>query len=216
MRLLEGDVARWELGRQARPPLSSAQCAEVDGVHRLADRSLHRIHATRMLTKHSFRLFSAGERQVLWLPARQRGECVRCFHASLQRPDKHELAGAGASRQETQQKKSPEANVVERVQARSGPPDSFSAASPHQPTKPATSQDRRRHQRSAMISEVSRCAHLPSPVWPLTMCRKSRWCSETTPHPPSPMSIPARARNSPRRPRKPQTRKLASWERMTR
>lgn len=105
-----------------------------------------------MLSKRSLQALSAGERQVLWLQARRRGQCVRCFHASIQRAAEHELSGKGASTEESD-KGSPKANLVENVQARPGPPESFDSASPHQPTRPASMQDRRRHQRSAMISE---------------------------------------------------------------
>ena len=105
----------------------------------------------QMLAKRSLHALSGVERQAL-MHARRRGQCVRCFHASIQRGAEHELSGKGASQEESD-KGSSKVNLVENVQARPGPPESFDSASPHQPTKPASMQDRRRHQRSAMISE---------------------------------------------------------------
>lgn len=105
-----------------------------------------------MLSKRSMQTLSAAEKHYLWRHARRRGQCVRCFHASMQRTAEHEVSGKGASQEESA-KGSPKANLVENVQARPSPPNTFHAASPHQPTKPASMQDRRRHQRSAMISE---------------------------------------------------------------
>lgn len=105
----------------------------------------------KMLSKRSFHVLSAAERQALWHQARRRGECMRCFHASIQRAAEHEVSGKGASVEESE-KGSPKANLVENVQARPGPPGSFDSASPHQPSKPPS--DRPRHQRSAMVSEA--------------------------------------------------------------
>ena len=105
-----------------------------------------------MLSRRSLQTLTLAERQALLHHARRRGQCARCFHASTLRAADHEVSGKGASQEESS-KGSSKANLVENVQARPKPPDSFDSASPHQPTKPAGMQDRRRHQRSAMISE---------------------------------------------------------------
>ena len=105
-----------------------------------------------MLSKRSLHALSSVERQALGQHARRPGQCIRCFHASIRQTAEHEVSGKGASQEESK-KGSSKANLVENVQARPSTPGNFDSASPHQPTKPASMQDRRRHQRSAMISE---------------------------------------------------------------
>ena len=96
-----------------------------------------------MLSKRSLAALSHAERQALWLQARQRGQCIRCFHSSIR-----QFAEDAASQEETNKATpSPKANLVEKVSARPGG-DSI-ATGTAVPTKPS----RARHQRSAMISE---------------------------------------------------------------